>query len=285
MTSEKKKTCFVICPIGGPESVTRRRSDEIFNALIKNVLSRLNYECERIVDENRPGSITDRIVEKLHDADLVIADLTDNNPNVFYELAIRQYTQLPVILMSENIDEIPFDTKSMNTIEIRTKSLADMRETEDLLVKQVLHIESDGYTTSDLITSYALKRELLEAGKVQEVQILDLRTSINELQKSVNHIESLVRGRTIVEPGRLGEHYLDYSRDMDRYELILRAKSDAMKWISLIISEAPVGEAYEASFSLLSQHIIEISESDSPSVVIKNTEKIRDFYSGMPKER
>jgi len=45
---------------------------------------------------SEPGIITTQIIGHIVDAELVIADLTDKNPNVFYELAIRHAIRNPI---------------------------------------------------------------------------------------------------------------------------------------------------------------------------------------------
>ena len=66
------------------------------------------------------GLITKAIIEQIISADLVIADLTGNNPNVFYELAIRHSYRKPAIQIIKGDIEIPFDVSNMRTISYDT---------------------------------------------------------------------------------------------------------------------------------------------------------------------
>ena len=59
------------------------------------------------------GLITKAIIEQIITADLVIADLTGNNPNVFYELAIRHSYRKPTIQIVKGEIDIPFDVANM----------------------------------------------------------------------------------------------------------------------------------------------------------------------------
>ena len=92
------KTCFVISPIGNKGSAIRTRSDDVLNYIISPVLETLGFAPpirSDLIEE--PGIITDQIVGHLIKDDLVIADLTEHNANVFYELAVRHMTKKPVI--------------------------------------------------------------------------------------------------------------------------------------------------------------------------------------------
>src|SRR5438094_2959942 len=83
-----KPICFFITPIGKPESPQRRRADQIQRHILNETLSS-RFKVIRADDLPHPGSITQQIIDLLHKADLVVADLTGSNANVAYELAIR----------------------------------------------------------------------------------------------------------------------------------------------------------------------------------------------------
>jgi hypothetical protein len=72
---------------------------------------------------DKPGVITKQIIEYLVKSRLVIVDLSFNNPNVFYELAIRHMMRLPVVQLIRSGDRIPFDINQMRTIIIDTSDI------------------------------------------------------------------------------------------------------------------------------------------------------------------
>ena len=110
--------CFIICPLGDAGSETRRRADRLLEQVIRPVLQLepLSYEVRR-ADTTRNPIITRGISRHILDAELVIADLSDHNPNVFYELGKRHAWGGRVILMTNDIKCIPFDLKDYRTIE------------------------------------------------------------------------------------------------------------------------------------------------------------------------
>lgn len=89
---------FVIGPIGQAGSDVRKRADLVLHSIIKPALGPLNYTVTRADDITNPGQITPQVITFINSADLVIADLTGHNPNVFYELAIADALEKPVIL-------------------------------------------------------------------------------------------------------------------------------------------------------------------------------------------
>lgn len=62
------------------------------------------------------GIIETQIVERILNDDLVVANLTENNPNVMYELAIRHATAKPIIQVCENGTVLPFNIQNSRTI-------------------------------------------------------------------------------------------------------------------------------------------------------------------------
>jgi len=83
-----KKVCFFITPIGSANSPERKRADNIQKYILNDVLFK-RFSIFRADELPFPGSISHQVIKWLYNADLVIADLTGDNPNVIYELAVR----------------------------------------------------------------------------------------------------------------------------------------------------------------------------------------------------
>lgn len=117
------KTCFVICPIGEEGSTERKHSDMILRHLIQPVLEGAGFSVVRADKIERSGLITQQILEYLVKARLCIADLSFNNPNVFYELGVRHLSQLPAIQIIRKGDKLPFDVSQGRAITIDTSDV------------------------------------------------------------------------------------------------------------------------------------------------------------------
>ena len=95
-----RKSCFVICPIGKSDSLTRRATNGLLDDVIIPVCSTLGFDTVAAHRIEESGDITTQIVQRLLNCDLVVCNLTDLNPNVMYELAIRHAVRRPVVIIA-----------------------------------------------------------------------------------------------------------------------------------------------------------------------------------------
>lgn len=149
--NRKNKICFVICPIGEEGSKIRNRSDKIKEHIIKPALQGLSYSCVRADEISKSGVITKQLIDKLLTADLVIADLSGKNANVFYELAIRHMVKKPCILLLQKGEKLPFDIQGMRKIEIDTDIEVAKKSTQEIR-KQIKEIEENSDDIDNPIT-------------------------------------------------------------------------------------------------------------------------------------
>lgn len=115
MSETEKRKCFVITPIGNNDSVIRRHIDGIIDQAIIPALNE-KYQVEVAHRKYEIGSINERVIKSIYEADLVIANLTTLNPNVMFELAIRYSFGKPAIVIAEEGTKLPFDIVDENTI-------------------------------------------------------------------------------------------------------------------------------------------------------------------------
>lgn len=147
-----QKRCFVVCEFGTKGSDKRRRSDSLLKDIIRPILEEEGYDADRSVDDSRPGEITSQIMKDLHEADLVIADLTGSNPNVLYEVALRHATGKPFIHLCQDPDGIPFDIGTLNAIALPEEW--NVNETQTELRKQVQAIRNGRVDFSNPASRY-----------------------------------------------------------------------------------------------------------------------------------
>ncbi|WP_454115253.1 hypothetical protein [Microbacterium lacticum] len=110
------RTVFVISPIGSPGSVEHRRYWLTLEYIVKKAFQGDEWQVVRADEETSPDSITTQVIGRIVEADLIVADLTDHNPNVFYELAVAHGYQKPVIHLMQDGQKVPFDVVDQRVI-------------------------------------------------------------------------------------------------------------------------------------------------------------------------
>ena len=153
------KRCFVISPIGADDSTIRENADDVFDFIIRPALLDLGVEAVRADKLAGPGVITEDMIAAILNYDFCIADLTGHNPNVFYELALAQAAERPVIILKLKGQPIPFDVKDYRLIEYDLKPRNIKKDTwVPILQEHVKVVLQAGYRPPKLLRGRSVSK-------------------------------------------------------------------------------------------------------------------------------
>ena len=107
------KKAFILMPFRAPYN-------SYYYKIYKPALESVGYSVIRVDELFGSHPIIDDIQKSIKESDLILCDMSTRNPNVFYELGLAHAIGKPVILVSNNIDDIPFDLKHIRTIIYKT---------------------------------------------------------------------------------------------------------------------------------------------------------------------
>jgi hypothetical protein len=176
--STRRRSCFVISPIGAHDSETRRHADTVFKYIIQPATEECGILAYRSDHLHDPGRISKEMYDRIFNDDLCIALLTGRNPNVYYELAIAQSAARPVILLLQRDEEVVFDIKDFRFVsyDFLPERLIDERLYARELVQHIRAIENSGWKVECHIPGMA---DAWKSGREEALQPYErLRTAM-----------------------------------------------------------------------------------------------------------
>lgn len=182
--SGEKPKCFVIMPIGelkeNPPSHFKRVYEDIFVPAIRKA----GFEPYRSDESLASNMIQVNIIKAIVDAPMVLCDLSTRNPNVLFELGIRQAFDKPVVLVQEEGTPKIFDISTINTITYRKERIYDevMNDREEIC-KAIVATKEDSSFNSIIKLLQIESANITSNGKMnvnQEIRFM-LRTLMNDV--------------------------------------------------------------------------------------------------------
>jgi hypothetical protein len=107
--------------------------DEVL-AAIRRAAHACHLHCWRADEVSRAGFVRQLILEDIEAADVVVADLTGRNANVFYETAVAHLKKDPhqVVLLAQRDDDVPFDLRPLRYLKYSNNPNGRRRLTQQL---------------------------------------------------------------------------------------------------------------------------------------------------------
>lgn len=186
-----KKLCFVVSPIGKPGSDSRVHADWVLEYIIKPVMDTYpDFEVKRADSDFRPGQIDVHMINDLHEAELVIADLSLGNPNVFYEVGIRHMLGKPIIHLQLNSEEPVFDVVGFRSIKFALNTVQECEKARNELKGHLIAVFDPNFVVTNPIKN---ARGVLKIDQEATPADLLIRSELSELRERIKNIEFAVR--------------------------------------------------------------------------------------------
>lgn len=154
MTENARKVCLVLMPFA--EQFT-----EIYEQVYRPTCEALAVRCWRVDEVAGPGTITADIINGVVDSHFLIADLTAQNSNVFYELGIAHALSKEVILTCQTIEDVPFDVRG-NRVIIYNQSISGAEKLKQDLTRAIQSIAGASLPVSNPVQDALRLRSLAD---------------------------------------------------------------------------------------------------------------------------
>lgn len=248
----KEKTCFVIMPISDSPNYKNGHFTRVYEHLIKPACDIADFIPIRADDVSSTNYIALDIIKKIIECDMALCDMSSQNPNVLYELGIRQAFNLPVSLMKDMKTNRVFDTQGFRDIEYDESLRVDLIEKD---IEKLAKILVSTYEEKDNDVNSLISLLSIKPAKVTETSEISIDTklilnSITSLGKRIDDIENstfskltdddfivsqdpktnIFGGVTII-PGNINDDVLSFS------EVIKLSKGDKVFHIKFGVGE------------------------------------------------
>jgi tetratricopeptide (TPR) repeat protein len=193
-------------PYGGKDEEKRKHYLSVFETIIAPAARNVGYEPRRSDVQGEAGAIPTEIIRSLAAADVVIADLSEGNANVFYELGVRHALRKRGTVHIINKEHpVPFDVAQYRLVEYSTKSFADIAPAVDAISKAIKQREEETGISDNLVhdtlPNLPINVTNLGADEVQK-QVAELQSQLAAIS---DEREKLRRELEALRPTPLGD--------------------------------------------------------------------------------
>ena len=227
MNNQDQERCFIITPIGDDSDPIRRHIDGIINAAILPALGD-KYEIVVAHHISEPGSITKQIIREIFSDKLAIANLTNKNPNVMYELAFRHSLGKPVIMIAEKGTPLPSDIIMERTIFYQNDAQGVLELKENIAdAERNIDFDKESSPIYDVIREIDREAQIVKLSEDQLTEQLGNENSnilsyilqkLNNLQDSVQSIRPFSQSLEIPSSSKRVVFRFNYSENSQPYQ-------------------------------------------------------------------
>ena len=198
MDDDRPKKLFVAMPFGERESCLDDRKSEQklkinFNEVWEGILFPAipnNFVAKRADELQESGIIDQLYIQWLLEADVVLADLTFGNPNVYYELGIRQaLSKRGTVLVAQTGTVLPFDIASQNVLTYDCFNAASLHKFQSNLTERIMNASLHEKDSPVHIFLPGLFVGRYEGNENPEFINEQLRYKVNELEIEIGKLK------------------------------------------------------------------------------------------------
>lgn len=184
----ENKNCFVIMPISDTDGYDEGHFNRVYKHLIKPACEEAGFKPIRADDISKANMIMIDILQKILECDMAICDLSSRNPNVFYELGLRQAFNKKTVLIKDTKTTIPFDISGIRTLSYNESLRIDEVKTT---ISNIVTCINETFTAGDKDVS-----SLLQLLSIKEPATLlkgaTLSAESNIILNEIRNIKNLI---------------------------------------------------------------------------------------------
>lgn len=176
--STEKPECFVIMPISDPEGYERGHFGQVFDDLFTPACDRAGYRAVRGDQVRQTNLIHLDVLQKIIDSPMAICDLSNRNPNVMFELGLRQAFDKPVVLVQEEGTEPIFDITPLRYTQYHKEMLYRQVIEDQEIITRAIIATREAINNSKSVNSIVKLLSLTHAASLSDISESDKDTAM-----------------------------------------------------------------------------------------------------------
>ncbi|HJA16100.1 MAG TPA: hypothetical protein H9796_13650 [Candidatus Butyricimonas faecavium] len=194
MSADTLKTCGIIMPISSCSGYTEEHWVNVLNIIKEAISNTGNFAPVPVWLETKTDVIHSTIISNIIKCDIIVCDMSTNNPNVMYELGLRMTMRKPVVIIKDDVTKTPFDTNVLR-YEQYPKDLhyfkieAFIKKLSEIITDTWKKYSADPENFTQLINldDYKKYKIVTASGEVEEQTVQDAIKSIYQMIRKSTH--------------------------------------------------------------------------------------------------
>ena len=228
MPKKENKDCFVIMPISDSDGYDKGHFLRVYEDIIKPAVEKTVFTARRADEVKETNFIHLDILKQLIDAPIAVCDLSSRNPNVLFELGIRQAFDKPVVLIQEKGTPKIFDIGPLRYLEYsKGMKYHDVLKTQEELTEAInatKEAEGQQGNINSIVRLMALSNPAaiptLEGDNKEAFAIDVLQTQLNDMRRMMEI--SMMENRKGHSKGSISS--IEYERISNKLDKLLNTK-------------------------------------------------------------
>ncbi|WP_156372866.1 hypothetical protein [Deinococcus sp. Leaf326] len=208
--NEEPLDCFVIMPISDQQGYSPGHFTHVYRDIIKPACLAANLRPRRADENAGTNIIQHEILIELLSAPIAICDLSSRNPNVMFELGLRQAFDKPVILIQDELTPQIFDISMLRYTTYRSNRLynevvEDQKKIADA-IRSTIKDSKSNKSVNSLIKLLSINKAVLEAPSDDDVEKFALKSmqlQLDRISADINRLSQIDNSKDTVMPSRL----------------------------------------------------------------------------------
>ncbi len=204
MLEEKNEQCFVIMPISDQGDYPKGHFTKVYEQIFKPAIMEAGYEPYRVDEDKISNPIINKIFQAVQNCPMALCDLSNRNPNVLYELGLRQAYDKPVVLVQDDKTQRIFDVSGINTVQYSSERLYEnVIEARKKITEAILSTkEGKENSIVKIVKAEVASMNVKEFSQEDRMEVM-----LNSLMSDIKEIKTIARGSSVESSSKNNEKW------------------------------------------------------------------------------